>query len=88
MWLICALLAVVCLVVNLIKRTVYLAYASISLAGLTVAALYQEAAMLASQQDWSGLEDILPSLAPLIWAFLVGAILPNALPLLLREKRG
>ena len=87
MWIILGLSAIVTACLNLYcwsrgKEAKWFRFLSLSLTALTLCANYSHDAQWVIQQDWSALEDVVPTMSQYLWVMTVGSIAVNGITLL------
>lgn len=90
MWLIFGTLAIVATFLNLIaygqgKETKYLRFIALSCTALTMCGFYSGSAKWIVNQDYSALEDVVPTLSTYTWLMVGASIFMNGLTLLKRK---
>ena len=66
------------------KRASISGFLSIAFLSLFLCSFYAECASKVRIQDWSGLDDIMPTMEPILWIYAVVLILLNSIPFLKR----
>lgn len=66
------------------KKASISGFLSISFLSLLLCSFYAECALKVRIQDWSGLEDMMPTMEPILWIYAVVLILLNSIPFLKR----
>ena len=87
MWIILGFSAIVAACLNLYcwskgKEAKWFRFLSLSLTALTLCANYSLDAQLVISQDWSALEDVVPTMSQYLWIMTVGSIALNGITLL------
>ena len=87
MWIILGLSAIVTACLNLYcwskgKEAKWFRFLSLSLTALTLCANYSLDAQWVISQDWSALEDVVPTMSQYLWIMTVGSIAHNGITLL------
>ena len=87
MWIILGLSAIVTACLNLYcwnkgKEAKWFRFLSLSLTALTLCANYSHDAQWVIQQDWSALEDVVPTMSQYLWIMTGGSIFLNGISLL------
>ena len=87
MWIILGLSAIVTACLNLYcwskgKEAKWFRFLSLSLTALTLCANYSLDAQWVISQDWSALEDVVPTMSQYLWIMTVGSIALNGITLL------
>lgn len=91
MWIILGMGAVIFAILNVIwsirnKEAKGFGHVSLSLTALTLCACYGDEAGRVVNEDWSGLMDVMPTMATLLWVCTVASILINSIALLKGRK--
>ena len=87
MWIILGFSAIVAACLNLYcwskgKEAKWFRFLSLSLTALTLCANYSLDAQWVISQDWSALEDVVPTMSQYLWIMTVGSIALNGITLL------
>ncbi len=90
MWLLFGLAAIITAFRNVTlwrqgRETKYYRFSSLALTALTVCAFYSDGAARVRVNDWGGLMDTMPYIAPALWLCVAASILINGISLL--EKK-
>ncbi|NLM05892.1 MAG: hypothetical protein GX219_03105 [Tissierellia bacterium] len=91
MWFLLASIAIVFAGLNLIwsfqnKDSKWFRFISLSLTALTVTSAYADGARRITNEDWSGLMDIMPTMSKVLWVCVILSIIINSISLFKENK--
>ena len=67
------------------RENKWFGFLSLSLTALTVCSFYSDVASRVIDEDWSGLQDIVPTTSYMLWILVILSILINGIPLVINE---
>lgn len=78
MWIVFGIGAMIFAGANLFRDNKWFGFLSLSCTALTVCAFYSDAASRVASSDWSGLQDIVPTVSKILWVCVIASMVINA----------